>query len=237
MSARGWRVPQRYRGRVLLAEELLLLALDDESGKVVVTELDKGLAGAVLVELTLAERIRVAEKGESVRAGRLVLRPGPEPGDPILAGALALLAHREGRKPQYVLDALAKDLRRRLADRLVQAGVLRREKRKMLGLFPAERLPAQDSTHEATVRERIRDALCGAEPDERTAALISLLSALNAVTKVVDVPDRRAANRRAKEIAKGQWAAAAVRKAIEAVNAATAAAIAAAATTAATSGN
>ncbi|HEY7591668.1 MAG TPA: GPP34 family phosphoprotein [Actinophytocola sp.] len=222
---------------MLLAEELLLLALDDESGKVVVTELDKGLAGAVLVELTLAERVRVAEKGESVRAGRLVLRPGPAPADPILANGLAVLAHREGRKPEYVLDALANDLRRKLADRLVEAGVLRREKRKVLGLFPAERLPAQDSTHEATVRERIRAALAGARPDERTAALISLLSALNAVTTVVAVPDKRAANRRANEIAKGQWAAAAVRKAIETVYAATAAAAAVATTAAVNSGN
>jgi hypothetical protein len=222
---------------MLLAEELLLLALDDESGKVVVTELDKGLAGAVLVELMLAERVRVAEKGESVRAGRLVLRPGPAPADPILANGLAVLAHREGRKPEYVLDALANDLRRKLADRLVEAGVLRREKRKVLGLFPAERLPAQDSTHEATVRERIRAALAGARPDERTAALISLLSALNAVTTVVAVPDKRAANRRANEIAKGQWAAAAVRKAIETVYAATAAAAAVATTAAVNSGN
>jgi hypothetical protein len=52
---------------------------------------------------------------------------------------------------------------------------------------------------------------------------------------VFAVPDKRAANRRAKEIAEGQWAAAAVRKAIEEVYAAVAAAAAAAASVGATS--
>jgi hypothetical protein len=51
------------------------------------------------------------------------------------------------------------------------------------------------------------------------------VSALNAVTTVFDVRDRRAARRRAKEIAEGNWAATAVRKAVEAVYAATTAAV------------
>ena len=211
---------------MLLAEELLLLLLDDDSGRTRVSEADKGLAGAVLIELAMLDRLRVAEKGETVRAGRLVLRPGPDPTHPVLARALSLLSDKEGRKPDHVLGGLAKGLRERLADGLVQAGVLRRERHKVLGLFPSERLPAQDSTHEATLRQRIRAALDGAAPDERTAALIALLSALNAVTTVLDVANKRAARRRAKEIAQGQWAAAAVRRAVEAVYAATAAAIA-----------
>jgi Golgi phosphoprotein 3 (GPP34) len=221
---------------MLLAEELLLLALDDERGKVVVAELDKGLAGAVLIELALLERIRVAEKGEDVRAGRLVLKPGAAPGHPVLDDALRLLSAKEGRKPKDVLGILAKGLRERLELLLVDAGVLRRETRKVLGFFPIERLPAQDSTHETTVRERIAAALDGGRPDDRTAALIALLSALNAVTTVFDVPDRRVARRRAKEIAEGQWAAAAVRKAVQEVYAATMAAVTVATTAATTSG-
>jgi Golgi phosphoprotein 3 (GPP34) len=172
---------------MLLAEELLLLLLDDDSGRTRVSEADKGLAGAVLIELAMLDRLRVAEKGEEVRAGRLALRPGPAPTHPVLTRALALLSDKEGRKPDHVLGGLAKGLRERLAAGLVQAGVLRRERHKVLGLFPTERLPAQDSTHETTLRQRIRAALDGAAPDERTAALIALLSALNAVTTVLDV--------------------------------------------------
>jgi hypothetical protein len=219
---------------MLLAEELLLLALDDETGRVGVNQIDRGLAGAVLLELALLGRVRVAEKGEDVRAGRLVLVPGPPPSHPVLAEGLAVLDGREGRKPEHVIDKLAKGLRDRLADGLVHAGVLRHEKRRVLGVFPTHRLPALDVTHEAAVRERIAAALSGAAPDERTAALIALLSALKAVTSVFEVPDKRAARRRAKEIAEGQWAATAVRKAVEAVYAATAAATAAATSAAAT---
>jgi Golgi phosphoprotein 3 (GPP34) len=222
---------------MLLAEELLLLALDDETGKNRLSSIDLGLAGAVLIELALLERVRVAERGESVKAGRLVVLPGPAPASPVLARGLEVVSDREGRRPQDVLTKLGKGLRERLADGLVDSGVLRRQPHRVLGLFPTQRLPAQDTAHEATVRERIWAALSGAEPDERTAALIALLSAMNAVTTVFDAPNKRVVRKRAKEIAEGQWAATAVRKAIEAINAATVAAISAATTAAATSGS
>src|ERR1044072_3996078 len=163
---------------MLLAEELLLLGLDDHTGKVVVSELDKGLAGAGLIELALTERVRVAEKGEAGRAGRAVVMPGPAPAPPARAGAGELVAAREGRRPKDVIGKLSQRLRERLADDLVARGVLRREKHKVLGLFPTTRLPALDSGHEAGVRGRIEAALGGATPDERSAALIALLHAI-----------------------------------------------------------
>lgn len=218
---------------MLLAEELLLLLLDDDTGRIRVSAADKGLAGAVLIELALLERMAVAAKDDTVRAGRLVLRPGPAPAHPVLVDALDVLSTREGRKPDHVLDTLAKGLRERLVDGLLEAGILRRERHKVLGLFPTERLPAQDTAHETMVRQRVLAALDGGRPDERVAALTALLSALDAVTTVFDVPDKRFARRRAKEIAEGQWAAAAVRRAVEDVYAVTIAAVTAA-TTAAT---
>ena len=95
---------------MLLAEELLLLALDDRTGKNRVSNIEKGLAGAVLLELALLDRVRVTEKGEQVRTGRLVLRPGPAPGHPVLATGLEVLADREGRKPQLNLAADAREI-------------------------------------------------------------------------------------------------------------------------------
>ena len=75
-------------------------------------------------------------------------------------------------------------------------------------------------------------------PDERTAALIALLHALKCEHKVVDPRlyqmSRRQLRARAAEIAQGNWASEAVRKAIDQALAAVAAASAAA--TAATSG-
>ena len=61
-------------------------------------------------------------------------------------------------------------------------------------------------------------------PDERTAALIALLHALKCEHKVVDARpyqlSRRQLRARAAEIAQGNWASEAVRKAIEEMNAA-----------------
>ena len=84
---------------------------------------------------------------------------------------------------------------------------------------------AEPSTaaHEADVRRRLGDALLrGVSPEERTAALIAVLSAMDLAHKVVD-PDglpRRQVKARAKEIADGDWAAKAVKDAITAAQAA-----------------
>jgi hypothetical protein len=92
------------------------------------------------------------------------------------------------------------------------------------------------------VRQLVTQALVQtAAPDERTAALIALLHALKCEHKVVDPRpyqlSRRQLRARADQIAQGNWASEAVRKAIDEMIAAIAAASAAAtAATAATSG-
>jgi hypothetical protein len=108
-----------------------------------------------------------------------------------------------------------------------------------LGIFPTRTWPVQDSSHEAEVRRLVTQALVQpVTPDERTAALISLLHALRCEHKVVDPRlyqlSRRQLRTRAAEVAQGNWASEAVRKAIDEMMAAVAAASAAA--TAATAG-
>lgn len=61
----------------------------------------------------------------------------------------------------------------------------------------------------------------GTTPDERTGALVAMLSALNVVPKIVtDAVDKRALKQRAKEIAESDWAADAVKKAVSEMQAA-----------------
>ena len=61
---------------MLLAEDLLLLLTNDDTGKLAAssTEVDVALGGALLVELTLMQRVDVAGPDERVREGRLVVR-------------------------------------------------------------------------------------------------------------------------------------------------------------------
>lgn len=61
---------------MLLAEDLLLLLTEDETGKLAAssTEVDVALGGAFLAEFTLMQRVDVAGSDERVREGRLVVR-------------------------------------------------------------------------------------------------------------------------------------------------------------------
>jgi hypothetical protein len=226
---------------MLLAEDLLLLVTDDASGRLSVpgVQADAGLGGANLVELTLLGKVDVAGEQDPGKPGRIIVRDPSPPGDEVLDAALQTLSARQGSKPSAVIRPLGKNLRSVLYQRLAASGVLRAGHGRALGIFPTRTWPTQDPSHEAEMRQLVTQALVqpGA-PDERTAALIALLHALKCEHKVVDPRpyqlSRRQLRARAAEIAQGNWASEAVRKAIDEMMAAVAAASAAA--TAATSG-
>jgi hypothetical protein len=216
-----------------LAEELLLLVLDDESGKPRLDSSTLGfaLAGGWLLELALAGRVDVVDK-------RLrVLDPSPL-GDPDLDGALARIERDKPRKPKDWLGKLAKDARRCAEERLVAGGQVRREERRVLGLVPVRRLPAGDPAAELEAYGRLRAAVlegpAGRRPDERTAALAALVHGCKLGPKVFPDLDKKAVNARLAEIAAGDWAGEAIRKAVQEVEAAVMAAVLAASTAATT---
>ncbi|GAA1623303.1 GOLPH3/VPS74 family protein [Georgenia ruanii] len=217
---------------MLLAEDLLLLLTDDASGRPTLdgTRLDLVLAGAVVLDLAVAGRVDVSGPGEPVRPGRLVVRAPSPTGDAVLDEALRRVAARRPAKPEAVLPGLAKQLRPTLLTRLTERGILRAAEGRVLGIFPTRAWPAADSSHEDGVRRGLHEVLVvGRSPAPREAALISLLDAAGQVPKVLAGSglDRRELRRRARDIAAGEFAGAAVRRAIEAVTAATMAAISA----------
>lgn len=212
---------------MLIAEDLLLLLTHDDTGKLASsgTEVDVALGGAVLVDLTLMERVDVAGPREPVREGRLVVKDPSATGDAVLDEALAAIGEKEGKKPQSVVARLGKGVRAALYGRLVERGLLRAERGRILGIFPTDRWPALDASHEASVRAGIASALReGRTSDARIGALISLLLALRAVHKVVEPSSvglpKQEIKASAKRIAEGDWAARAVRQAIDSTNAA-----------------
>jgi Golgi phosphoprotein 3 (GPP34) len=236
---------------MLLAEDLLLLVTDDASGRLAASgsQVDAGLGGANLVELTLLGKVDITGEQDQGKPGRIIIRDPAPPEDDVLDAALETLAARQGSKPSAVIGPLGKNLRPVLYERLAASGVLRAERGRALGIFPTRTWPTQDPGHEAEVRQLVTQALVQPdEPDERTArldqrtaALIALLHALRCEHKVVDPKpyqlSRRQLRARAAEVAQGNWASEAVRKAIDEMMAAVAAAVAAsAAATAATSG-
>lgn len=217
---------------MLVAEDLLLLLTDDETGKPVVdtTKLDLALAGAVLVDLAELDRVEVAGPGEAVKEGRLYLQDTTPTGEPVLDETLTRISARKPGIPASTLPHLTKGLREAIYDRLVDRGIVRAEEGRVLGLFPSHQWPAGDSTHEDELRQGLQDVLVvGRAPTGHEALLISMLYAVDQVPKVLggDV-DKRQVRARAKSIAEGEFAGEAVRKAVEAVRAAVYISIAAA---------
>ncbi|MEV4014450.1 GPP34 family phosphoprotein [Nonomuraea angiospora] len=214
---------------VTIAEELLLLAYNDEKGTQLVagTQLDPALAGALLAELAVNGRLELSDKKVTVKD----LSPL---GDSELDATLARIAEEgKERKPAWWVQRLqSAKLRKRLLTRLAESGVLTEQRGKVLGVFPTTRWPEASPDVEAAVRDRVAGALAGADPDARTAVLIAIAHAAKLDRKAFP----EASKQRVKEIAEGAWTADAVAQTIAAIHAATAVIAATVAATTATGG-
>jgi hypothetical protein len=224
----------------LIAEDLLLLLLDDAKGTVSTWgKTDAVLGGAVLAELAVTGQVTVDEH-ESIWRTDKVHASEPAGLDPLLAEALATIAEKD-RKASTLVGKIGKGLEDRLAARLADRGILERRDGKLLGLFPRTTWPAADTTHENDVRRTITACLIdGAQPDERTGALIALLSAIDQAHSAVTAgttEKKVTLEKKAKEIAAGQWAAKAVKDAVDAATAAMVVAVVAASTAATAGGS
>lgn len=213
---------------MLIAEDLLLLLLDDESGRVPMGLSEKvapALGGAVLAELAVLGAVTVDERTSRWRAPKV--RPtGSAPEDRVLADALVVVGEKE-RAAQDLVKRLGKDLVATLGARLADRGVLERHETRMFGMLPRTRWPVADTSHERQLRQTLDSVLVrGATPDVRTGALVAVLAAIGRAHKVVDGMSGREVKKRAKEVAEAGWAAEAVRAAIQETYAAVGAVVA-----------
>ncbi len=206
-----------------LAAELLLLALDEKSGKPLVdsSTLGAGIAGAAVVDLVLGGALELVDAdGGPIKRDRLARTgrnaPGTEP--------MSLILDRcHGKKPK---DAVAElyawtwkdrpaELKQQLLEQMAAEGLLTREEHKVLGLFRSTRWKEADGREETEIRSRVRAVVVeGQEPDERTGALVSLVSALDLAPKLFPDQDKKQVRARAKEVRDGQWAGRAVHDAV-----------------------
>ncbi|PWR05774.1 GPP34 family phosphoprotein [Micromonospora acroterricola] len=185
---------------VALAEELLLLAYDDTTGKATMPRisLDLGMAAAVLVELALAGRIAYAD------GSLTVVDPTPT-GEPVTDEVLGRIAADTPHTPASWVQRLRHGLRDRILGDLCQQGVVRDVDETELGFIHVHRYPVVDTSVEADTRQRLAGALNGgAAPDERTAALATLVVVLR-MESALGVSGEAAADarRRLEEIANG----------------------------------
>jgi hypothetical protein len=185
---------------IALAEELLLLAYDEQTGKATGSRigLDLGMSAAVLVDLALAGRIAYVD------GFLVVIDPSPI-GDPIADAVLTKAAEDAPHTPAQWLQRLRHRLRTRVLEDLVARGVIQDVDETQLEFIHLHRYPVADPTYEAEIRARLAEALTtGAIPDERTAALATLLTAAR-MEPALRLPPAEAAraHQRLEEIASG----------------------------------
>ncbi len=185
---------------IALAEELLLLAYDDETGKATVSRigLDLGMAAAVLVDLALAGRIAYS-------SGSLIAVDTHPIGDPIADAVLARVAADGPHTPSQWVQRLRHKLRDEVLADLVARGVVRDVDETALGYIHLHRYPVADPAFEKEIRARLAAALMADElPDERTSALCTLLVAARMEPSLrLEPHESERAHRRLEAIANG----------------------------------
>lgn len=191
MSSRDSRQP-------LLAEELLLLAFDDVKGTVLgeaQIALDFGLAGALLMELTLHDALHMDGK-------KLSIAQTSPLDQPLLNDASALIDAKPGKHARYWVQQLPRDLkplRQRLLDGLVERGVLQHREQRILFIFHRQIFPELDHQVESDARQRFDAVLLqGNQPDARTQMLIQLADSCRLIKAMYPREQRKAVRARIK---------------------------------------
>jgi plasmid stability protein len=159
---------------VALADELLLLAYDDQTGRCSVSliALDLGMAAAVLLDLILHGRVEVAN--------RMLVPVNPSPtGHETNDEVLQRIWAEHPQPAAFWLQRLRHNLRQHVLESLIAQGVVRDEDETAWDVLRVHRYPMINASAEKEARTRLSAALAGDRvPDERTAALAALVAAV-----------------------------------------------------------
>ncbi|MDX3638827.1 GOLPH3/VPS74 family protein [Streptomyces sp. MB09-02B] len=203
-----------------LGEEILLLSLDDTTGEArLPLRTPYAIAAAALLERVLSG---AAEGANGVGGAN-----GVDGSDGVGGSGEVTEPDDVGK---WIHEHSTEEYETALRG-VLDKGLIRKEKRRVLLVFRTTRYPEADGTVESALRGRLAEVvLKGAEPDPRTAALISLLhhGDLHTLAFPDADSDDSPARRRMTEIAERHWADPTLRRMAETA-AATAAAITAAA--------
>ena len=159
------------------AEETILLLLNDGDGRfarVPKWSLDYALAGGVLMDLALENRIDTDLEG-------LILIDDTPTGDALLDPTLADIVAGKERTTNFWLEHTADSadsIREQALNRLIDQGILEVQDDRFLWVFRSRRYPSIDGTAEREVKLRIMGVLFSDEiPSPRDVVIICLADA------------------------------------------------------------
>lgn len=193
-----------------IAEDLLLLLLDNESGqpRLPRSQLGRVMAAALLLDLAHDCRVRPAGPGDAAQPGHLVALAGPVPLDPAVRPALALL-ERGPLTADAAITRLRKHAEDDVLDQLLRSGQIHQIQ------LSSHRLrrnsyawPMHDRRRIDGIRGAVTAALFGGMPPQpATAATIALLHTIGGLGTVLNIDENALgqAAHRAGEITFGAW--------------------------------
>lgn len=205
-----------------LVEEIELLSLDDKTGAhlpLLPEALGYGLAGAILADLEIAERITTG--------GKVVeLKNSAPTGNPLVDPWLTrIAAESQTHAIGYWLSVFSDEkpaIEMAVLDHLIARGILKREEKKILWVFGLRRYPTVHNEERVEVRTRLAQLIQGdQQPPHLDATLISLLSGCSLLPSIFSNGELEGRAERIESIANsdpvGREVAAASRQMIEAL--------------------
>ncbi len=189
-------------------EEILLLLLRDDDGKFIgisQSSMDRAVAGAVLMELAMENRI-------DTDLDHLILVDDTPVGDSLLDPTLALIAEGAGGAEGEPSDARhwvestsrrAPEIREEALARLVERGILERQDDRFLWVFRSRRYPMIDGEAEKEVKLRIMGVLFSNEiPGPRDVVIICLAHACGIFGELLSKRELEQASARIEQVRK-----------------------------------
>ncbi|HPG38003.1 MAG TPA: GPP34 family phosphoprotein [bacterium] len=185
---------------MLLYEELLLLALDNQKGSIhfsASSALPFSLAGAILTELYLQGRISIVEKKLVVIDKRVI-------GILLLDEALHLLIEQSKDKSmEYWIESLVNkinNLQDKCITGLLELGILQKEEHKFI-FIPYYRYPEYNPRPEIDLRDKLNQTVLEHSwPEEHLYLLLVLIKACNLVNVVFTRENKKIAQNRLKQL-------------------------------------
>ena len=185
------------------AEKFLLLAQHPVKGRSVITnpEISYGIAGALLLELTLEERVAIEDK-------RLILKNDRKSDNQALSEVIAAISgSRKKHRVRYWLERLegkAYFYKRYIMEGLERKNLIRTEYRKFLGLIPYRRYYLIDSMARDNLIMQLRGCiLFHKELNNENRLLLGLIKACNMQNIIAsDRSEKKSMRKELKEIIK-----------------------------------
>ncbi len=206
-----------------LHEEIMLLSLKDSEGTVEFgVSYHQALAGAIISELLLKNRIAINEEKKK----KLITLKNSKPfGDAILDECIEMVSREEKTKDinhwLYKFSSV-KDLKNRVAQGLSHKGILKEDEDRVLFIFTRKIFPETDPGPERLIKQRVENAVMTDTEDitPETVILISIAKQTGILRTIIDKAAMKERKDRIDKLTSGEIIGVAAKEAIEAVHAA-----------------